>query len=230
MKSGKKIQSPADLVHALEKTEQTIAVVVFNVILFSLFWQAVSRKIGMPSTWTDETSRLLFVWMGALGCHLAQAEILRLLLQTDQCLPSRDRIWCGTDAVQRIQAGRADEVLRLCAAKPHPGVMPRLLRVRLIPGFLAGHNQETLSGADRQFPSAAVEHALAGHNKMNQPVIPLGWTKTMSWTALFFPELTNSQFICRRCNETRHMLHYRYNLLMQHFDATIQQSAPFVKR
>ena len=74
MKSGKKIQSPADLVHALEKTEQTIAVVVFNVILFSLFWQAVSRKIGMPSTWTDETSRLLFVWMGALGCHLAQRE------------------------------------------------------------------------------------------------------------------------------------------------------------
>ena len=74
MKSGKKIQSPADLVHTLEKTEQTIAVIIFNVILFSLFWQAVSRKIGMPSTWTDETSRLLFVWMGALGCHLAQRE------------------------------------------------------------------------------------------------------------------------------------------------------------
>ena len=74
MKSGKKIQSPADLVHALEKTEQTIAVVVFNVILFSLFWQALSRKIGHPSAWTDETSRLLFVWMGALGCHLAQKE------------------------------------------------------------------------------------------------------------------------------------------------------------
>ena len=24
--------------------------------------------------WTDETSRLLFVWMGVLGCHLAQRE------------------------------------------------------------------------------------------------------------------------------------------------------------
>ena len=69
-----KIQKPADVVHALEKAEQGVAVLIFNVILFSLFWQAVSRKIGMPSTWTDETSRLLFVWMGALGCHLAQRE------------------------------------------------------------------------------------------------------------------------------------------------------------
>ena len=69
-----KIQKPADVVHAMEKAEQGVAVLVFNVILFSLFWQAVSRKIGMPSTWTDESSRLLFVWMGALGCHLAQKE------------------------------------------------------------------------------------------------------------------------------------------------------------
>ena len=69
-----KIQKPADVIHALEKAEQGVAVLIFNVILFSLFWQAVSRKIGAPSTWTDETSRLLFVWMGALGCHLAQRE------------------------------------------------------------------------------------------------------------------------------------------------------------
>ena len=62
-----KIQKPADVVHAMEKAEQGVAVLIFNVILFSLFWQAVSRKIGMPSTRTDESSRLLFVWMGALG-------------------------------------------------------------------------------------------------------------------------------------------------------------------
>ena len=75
MKVGKiKIQTPADAVHALEKLEQYVAVILFNVILFSLFWQAVSRKIGSPSAWTDETSRLLFVWMGVLGCHLAQRE------------------------------------------------------------------------------------------------------------------------------------------------------------
>lgn len=75
MKVGKiTIQSPADAIHVFEKLEQYLAVILFNVILFSLFWQAVSRKIGSPSEWTDETSRLLFVWMGVLGCHLAQKE------------------------------------------------------------------------------------------------------------------------------------------------------------
>ena len=61
-------------IHKLEKVEQYVAVILFNVILFSLFWQALSRKIGSSSSWTDETSRLLFVWMGVLGCHLAQRE------------------------------------------------------------------------------------------------------------------------------------------------------------
>lgn len=75
MKDGKiTVQKPSDVIHLLEKAEQYIAVILFNVILFSLFWQAVSRKIGSPSAWTDETSRLLFVWMGVLGCHLAQKE------------------------------------------------------------------------------------------------------------------------------------------------------------
>ena len=68
------IKTPADAVHALEKAEQFVAVVLFNIILFSLFWQAFTRKIGSPASWTDETSRLLFVWMGVLGCHLAQRE------------------------------------------------------------------------------------------------------------------------------------------------------------
>lgn len=62
------------VIHKLEKAEQYVAVILFNVILFSLFWQALSRKIGSPSSWTDESSRLLFVWMGVLGCHLAQRE------------------------------------------------------------------------------------------------------------------------------------------------------------
>lgn len=68
------MKKPADAIHALEKAEQYVAVILFNIILFSLCWQAVSRKLGMPSSWTDETSRLLFVWMGVLGCHLAQRE------------------------------------------------------------------------------------------------------------------------------------------------------------
>ena len=79
MKVGKiTIKTPADAIHALEKLEQFVAVILFNIILFSLFWQAVSRKIGSPSAWTDETSRLLFVWMGVLGCHLAQRENIHI--------------------------------------------------------------------------------------------------------------------------------------------------------
>ena len=75
MKNGKNaIKTPADVVHAAEKLEQLVAVILFNVILFSLFWQALTRKIGSPASWTDETCRLLFVWLGALGCHLAQKE------------------------------------------------------------------------------------------------------------------------------------------------------------
>ena len=75
MKVGKTtIKTPADAIHVLEKAEQYVAVILFNIILFSLFWQALSRKIGSPSAWTDETARLLFVWMGVLGCHLAQKE------------------------------------------------------------------------------------------------------------------------------------------------------------
>lgn len=75
MKNDKsKLQTPADAVHALEKVEQYVAVILFNVILFTLFWQALSRKIGSPSSWTDETARLLFVWLGVIGCHLAQKE------------------------------------------------------------------------------------------------------------------------------------------------------------
>ena len=75
MKDGKtNVKSLADGVHLLEKAEQFVSVILFNIILFSLFWQALSRKIGSPSAWTDETARLLFVWMGVLGCHLAQKE------------------------------------------------------------------------------------------------------------------------------------------------------------
>ncbi|MDO4475442.1 MAG: TRAP transporter small permease [Lachnospiraceae bacterium] len=73
MKIGK-IKTPSDAVHAIEKLEQLVSVILFNIVLFTLFWQAASRKIGSPSAWTDETARLLFVWLGALGCHLAQKE------------------------------------------------------------------------------------------------------------------------------------------------------------
>ena len=54
-------------VHDLERVERLAAVVLFNMILFCLFWQAFTRKINHPASWTEEMSRLLFVYMGALG-------------------------------------------------------------------------------------------------------------------------------------------------------------------
>ena len=39
MKVGKTtIKTPADAIHVLEKAEQYVAVILFNSILFSLFW------------------------------------------------------------------------------------------------------------------------------------------------------------------------------------------------
>ena len=41
MKDGKtNLKSLADGVHLLEKAEQYVSVILFNIILFSLFWQA----------------------------------------------------------------------------------------------------------------------------------------------------------------------------------------------
>ncbi len=62
------------VIHGIEKVERALSVILFNLILFSLFWQAFTRKINHPASWTEEFSRLLFVYMGVLGCHLAQRE------------------------------------------------------------------------------------------------------------------------------------------------------------
>ena len=95
MKIGKmSIKSPADGIHALEKLEQYVAVILFNIILFSLFWQALSRKLGSPSAWTDETARLLFVWMGVLGVHLAQKENIHVRIDAILlALPKKVQLW-----------------------------------------------------------------------------------------------------------------------------------------
>lgn len=61
-------------IHNLERVERMLAVILFNLVLFCLFWQAFTRKINHPASWTEEMSRLLFVYMGALGVHIAQKE------------------------------------------------------------------------------------------------------------------------------------------------------------
>jgi len=90
----KKNITPVDVIHKIEKAEQYVAVALFNIILFTLFWQALSRKIGAPSKWTDETARLLFVWMGVLGVHLAQKENIHVRIDAILlALPKKVQLW-----------------------------------------------------------------------------------------------------------------------------------------
>ena len=57
----------------LIKIEEICSIVLFLMILMILFWQIFSRKVlNAPASWSEELSRLLFVYMGILGCHLAQ--------------------------------------------------------------------------------------------------------------------------------------------------------------
>lgn len=61
------------------KIEKIISVTLFLAILATLLWQIISRKfLGNPATWGDELSRLLFVYLGILGCHLAQRDKLHV--------------------------------------------------------------------------------------------------------------------------------------------------------
>lgn len=63
------------MIKKIEALERAISVVLFVVILFAILWQVISRKVlGSPSLWSDEFSRLLFVYMAVIGCHLAQRE------------------------------------------------------------------------------------------------------------------------------------------------------------
>lgn len=57
----------------LIKIEEICSIALFLIILMILFWQIFSRKVlNAPASWSEELSRLLFVYMGMLGCHLAQ--------------------------------------------------------------------------------------------------------------------------------------------------------------
>lgn len=57
----------------LIRIEEICSIALFLIILMILFWQIFSRKVlNAPASWSEELSRLLFVYMGILGCHLAQ--------------------------------------------------------------------------------------------------------------------------------------------------------------
>lgn len=63
------------MIKKLEYFERVLSVVLFLVILAILLWQIFTRKIlGAPAMWCDELARLLFVYLGAVSCHLAQRD------------------------------------------------------------------------------------------------------------------------------------------------------------
>ncbi|AEE17579.1 TRAP transporter small permease [Treponema brennaborense] len=63
------------MIKKLESFERALSVALFLVILAILLWQIFTRKIlGTPAPWCDELSRLLFVYLGVISCHLAQRD------------------------------------------------------------------------------------------------------------------------------------------------------------
>lgn len=63
------------MVKMLERFERALSVVLFVIILVVLLAQIFMRKLfGTPLEWSEEFSRLLFVYLGVIGCHLAQKE------------------------------------------------------------------------------------------------------------------------------------------------------------
>mgnify|MGYP002351557232 CR=1 FL=1 len=59
----------------LKKVEEGLGVALFCAILFSILWQIALRYFfNAPPSWTEELSRLLFIYMGTIGVHLTQLE------------------------------------------------------------------------------------------------------------------------------------------------------------
>ncbi len=63
------------MLRTLKKAEELAGIALFCVILLSILWQVVARYFfNAPPSWTEELSRLLFIYMGTIGVHLAQGD------------------------------------------------------------------------------------------------------------------------------------------------------------
>lgn len=59
----------------LIKVEEGLGVALFCAILLSILWQIALRYFfNAPPSWTEELSRLLFIYMGTIGVHLTQRD------------------------------------------------------------------------------------------------------------------------------------------------------------
>ncbi len=57
---------------AVSRALDAVLVVLMALVVLNVAWQVVSRYgLGRPSSFTDELSRFLLVWIGLLGAALA---------------------------------------------------------------------------------------------------------------------------------------------------------------
>jgi len=63
------------LTDVLSKILQWICVVLFTLLVIIVVWQVVARQIfNNPQAWTEEASRMTFVWLGLFAAALVFAE------------------------------------------------------------------------------------------------------------------------------------------------------------
>mgnify|MGYP001941371265 CR=1 FL=1 len=63
------------LTDVLSKNLQWICVVLFTLLVIIVVWQVVARQIfNNPQAWTEEASRMTFVWLGLFAAALVFAE------------------------------------------------------------------------------------------------------------------------------------------------------------
>lgn len=69
-----------------------VCIVLLLLIVGSTFLQVFCRKaLNAPLTWSEEFSRLAFIWMSCLGCAVAvpRGQHISFDLFADRCLPRR---------------------------------------------------------------------------------------------------------------------------------------------
>lgn len=56
------------MIRLLDNSLKTILALLMAAMVFAVLWQIISRYVLVePSAWTEETARLLLVWLGILG-------------------------------------------------------------------------------------------------------------------------------------------------------------------
>lgn len=63
------------MINVLTKILQWICVVLFSLLVVIVVWQVVARQLlNNPQAWTEEASRMTFVWLGLFAAALVFAE------------------------------------------------------------------------------------------------------------------------------------------------------------